>query len=350
MPAVAQISINFGTILDVQNENWKPEEGGGLQTQIKSVNPLTLAQYCLYNNEKGPTVTYGLDDPEYLSYEGGFISAGDKVNVKHAGDLTIRQRLFVDTGGTYLPSIDVSGGAVTITGSTGRIYSKGNIEILGSVFLNPVVPNVSFVRNIKTYSLTDFYSTSYDSDAVNIADFKKYQLGDNVGATTGLNGHQGVYARNDNGVMKFRRICGGNNIRVDVNEDTIIIHNTAPLGLTIDGHGLSTVNDVINQINSILPPSKFGAGTLLNVHIERPGVTSVGLGTEEIEYVAGVWPKGSCSAIGCTAITGIGQQKYTKQLGTYIAIQPGYYVGRETIFLIRSYTSAAWISRTTDTP
>ena len=357
MPAVAQISINFATILDLQNEVWNPAEGGGTQTQIKSVNPLSVAQYCLHNKIKGPAENYGHDSPEYLSYEGGFISAGDKVNVKYGADLTINQSLNVDT------NINVGSPAsrsLTITGSSGNVNSKGTISILGNLILNPDKVSSS-VQNVKSYSSTELYGTANDYHAINIKDFKAYQVGDNVGSTTGFSGtgYAEVYARNDNGIMKFRRIVGGNNIKITQQGDNIIISNTAPLGIFLDATGLATEADIITVVGNMFPPASFGPGTLLNVCYIKPvlqdgtiiddSANKNSIYKDKALTGFSVWGTGSCTAIKCSSlINGVGSSgssaTFVKNITTWSSYTIGVN-GRQYLNLIRSTTSAAWVKR-----
>lgn len=87
MPAVAQISVDFARRSDIISSSTLPP------TNVKSVNPLTLTGYLLYNREL-PLNNNGVDTPSNLSYQGGFITAGDRINVKH-NDLQLRQNLEV---------------------------------------------------------------------------------------------------------------------------------------------------------------------------------------------------------------------------------------------------------------
>jgi len=84
MPAVAQISVDFAVQTNITGKD------GGLQTNTKAVGPLSLARYCLYNREQE---NFGFNNEgNNLSYDGGFLTAGDKINCKHT-DLQIRQNL-----------------------------------------------------------------------------------------------------------------------------------------------------------------------------------------------------------------------------------------------------------------
>ena len=87
MPAVAQISVNFAQLSQIRSNKITAP------TNVRVVSPRTLTQYLLNNREQGDTV---LSSPAYLNYQGGFISAGNKVNVKHDSDLQLRQNLDVE--------------------------------------------------------------------------------------------------------------------------------------------------------------------------------------------------------------------------------------------------------------
>jgi hypothetical protein len=92
MPVVAQISVDFANQNNITI--------GANQTNTRAVGPLSLARYCLYNREL-PEVNFGLNDSTYLSYDGGFITAGDKVNYKHSdlqirGNLDLENNIYVD--------------------------------------------------------------------------------------------------------------------------------------------------------------------------------------------------------------------------------------------------------------
>lgn len=84
MPAVAQISVNFASLTQTRGSaNARP-------TSVRATTPLSVSQYLLFNREEN-SVDH-LNNPVYLNYDGGFITAGNKVNVKH-NDLQIRTNL-----------------------------------------------------------------------------------------------------------------------------------------------------------------------------------------------------------------------------------------------------------------
>ena len=95
MPVVAQINVNFANLQEVRNvDEFDIASGGDFQIEDKCINPNILTKYCLYNREYGDAGDYGLSDVDYLRYIGGYISAGNKVNVKHS-DLHVRNNLHV---------------------------------------------------------------------------------------------------------------------------------------------------------------------------------------------------------------------------------------------------------------
>jgi len=89
MPVVAQINVNFASLPQTV------ASPAALPTNIRAVSPLTLSQYLLYNRDKQDNDAH-LRDPVYINYQGGFLTAGDKVNVKHDGNLQLRQNLDVE--------------------------------------------------------------------------------------------------------------------------------------------------------------------------------------------------------------------------------------------------------------
>jgi len=95
MPVVAQINVNFANLQEVRNtDEFDIAAGGDFQIEDKAINPNILSKYSLYNREFGDTGDYGLSDVEYLRYIGGFVTAGDKINVKHS-NLHVRNNMYV---------------------------------------------------------------------------------------------------------------------------------------------------------------------------------------------------------------------------------------------------------------
>jgi hypothetical protein len=125
MPAVAQINVNFAN----RNEFTLQIPEAGVAT-TKSISPYTLVSYMLYNREDGTLQPPSPQERTYLSYEGGFITAGDKVNVKHSNlqlrrDVDIERSLYVDKIFSRRK------------GNTDTTYEDDRAGILRSIILSP---------------------------------------------------------------------------------------------------------------------------------------------------------------------------------------------------------------------
>lgn len=94
MPAVAQISVNFATRFQIESNP------STLPTSVRCVTPRSLTEYLLNSRELGPTA---ITNTVHMNYSGGFITAGDKINVKH-NDFQLRQNLDVERS-LYVDSI-----------------------------------------------------------------------------------------------------------------------------------------------------------------------------------------------------------------------------------------------------
>lgn len=90
MPAVAQISVDFASRGNIISSPTL------LPSNVKSISPITLTGYLLYNREL-PLDNNGIFTPSNLSYTGGFITAGNRINVKH-NDLQLLQNLDIGEG------------------------------------------------------------------------------------------------------------------------------------------------------------------------------------------------------------------------------------------------------------
>lgn len=91
MPAIAQISVNF-----TNNEILKNPAANQFTNQV--VSPFTLTQYLLYNRERSDSDFGITNSGDNLKYTGGFLTAGNKINIKHDSDLQLRQNLDVEQG------------------------------------------------------------------------------------------------------------------------------------------------------------------------------------------------------------------------------------------------------------
>jgi hypothetical protein len=134
MPAVAQISVNFAQLSQIRSDaNTSP-------TNVRVVSPRTLTQYLLSNREQPygeGANTAGNSDAAYLNYQGGFISAGNKVNVKHDSDLQLRQNLDVEQ------SVFADNIYARRKGNTIETYQDNRKDTVRSITLAPFVSDLS---------------------------------------------------------------------------------------------------------------------------------------------------------------------------------------------------------------
>ena len=137
MPAVAQISVNFAQLSQIRsNASTSP-------TNVRVVSPRTLTQYLLSNREQGENAnTAGSSDAAYLNYQGGFISAGNKVNVKHDSDLQLRQNLDVEQ------SVFADNIYARRKGNATETYQNNRTDTVRSITLAP------FVTDLETNSIS----------------------------------------------------------------------------------------------------------------------------------------------------------------------------------------------------
>ena len=138
MPAVAQINVNFANRLEFTERI--PNSG---VTSVKAVSPYTLLQYLMYNRENVDLGPIPSPVDAFLNYTGGFISAGDKVNVKHSdfqirpndagqgGNLDVEKNIYSD----YVFS--------RRKGDTNDTYQLGRTTIDRSVTIAPFENNTS---------------------------------------------------------------------------------------------------------------------------------------------------------------------------------------------------------------
>lgn len=182
MPAVAQISVDFAQRSNLQK--------GTEQTNTKAVGPLLLSQYTLHNREKtGVGESFGYFDKEYLTYDGGFITAGDKINYKHSnlqvrGDLDLEKSVFVDTiysrrketdSNTYQSARVAFNRGVTISSREAEVTTNF-ISIYSSSQSKTISLNSKFAgtaNNITIYSDGNSNKIDIGSSNINIAGIVK---------------------------------------------------------------------------------------------------------------------------------------------------------------------------------
>ena len=134
MPRVSQIAANFATI-----NSFAPP------VDLISVSPLTLARYALRNRDKAG---FGQNDFTYLTYEGGFITEVNKINVK-LSDFNIKNNLFVNGG----------------------VFFKNNINLM------PPSGIPQTIRNVKALDGPGaFAGAAFDNDALIVGDWRNYMF------------------------------------------------------------------------------------------------------------------------------------------------------------------------------
>ena len=141
MRPVARISIEYANLGDFQSISNR----AGPKDLIV-VNPLTIANYALRNRDKAG---FGLNDPEYLTYDGGFLTEDDKLNIKYS-NFEIKN---TSTSGGNFSALDVS-----------VLYSDINI-------------NQKLVSNLKTLDTPEnFLSPKTDNNPLTVKDFKDFNF------------------------------------------------------------------------------------------------------------------------------------------------------------------------------
>lgn len=149
MPAVAQISVNFAQLSQIVSNP------STLPTNVRLVSPRTLTQYLLTNREQ-PDTNY-LSDPIYLNYLGGFLTAGNRVNVKHDSDLQLRQNLDVER------SLFVDSIYARRKGNTSDTYQSNRTDTTRSITLAP------FTTDLTTPTSRNFISITSTAGSKNIS-------------------------------------------------------------------------------------------------------------------------------------------------------------------------------------
>lgn len=173
MGAVASINIDYARIGDFDQP---------LPLDVKPLNPITVAQYCLYNRE---FPDFKLFDTPYLSYPGGFVTENDKITFKNS-DLTIRR---------ISSSASSAGGNLTVSGNANFFRNINLLTESGQIF--------NTVRNIRRLNnLEELNSASYNTEPIAIGDFKRFFF--QPGMITWYNGTYENVVTN----MPFWRVCG----------------------------------------------------------------------------------------------------------------------------------------------
>jgi microcystin-dependent protein len=152
MPAIGQINFNFASLEEVQNTENLNGVDTPSQREETAVSPLILAQYVNYNRDL-EAENFGTESYEWLAYKGGYITAGNKLNVKQSS-LTITQNLTVRNNTRFKQDIDLVFNHIT------NIKRQGNINLAPIDFVNKVYLNIG----------TDYS----EDDAMTVGDFREY--------------------------------------------------------------------------------------------------------------------------------------------------------------------------------
>jgi hypothetical protein len=253
MPAVAQISVDFAQRSNLQK--------GTEQTNTKAVGPLLLSQYTLHNREKtGAGESFGYFDKNYLSYDGGFITAGDRVNYKHSdlqirGDLDLEKSVFVDTIYSRRKETDTNNYQ-----SARAAFNRGI-----TISARESEANTSFISiNSSTTSKTISLNSKFANIANNITIFSdngnnKIDIGSSNINITGI-----VKSENSSSTMWVKSM--------EPNVYNAILSRDYQNTLLTDNYNSVNVRDLINYTKRTRPPIYWNKNeniTLLNEYDEQ---------------------------------------------------------------------------------
>lgn len=211
MPAVAQISVNFASRFNIISNSTT------LPTSVRSVTPLALTQYLLENREIGSTA---LTNPSYINYSGGFITAGNKVNVKHDSDLQLRQNLDIEQS-AYVDTI-----YARRKGNTADTYQSNRLDTSRSINIAP------FTTDITNTNSSNYFNISTTSISKSISLF--------INHGTGLSDKENsITLFNDNSLKRMNLKTG--NYVLSAND----IKNFGPIynSSTVEIEGQTTITD-----------------------------------------------------------------------------------------------------------
>lgn len=157
----AQLTVNWSTPLQIQNTlDIIGVVPGDFQKDNTFISPLTISKYMLYYRAIGRVGNFGWDNGNYLSYEGGFITCGDKVNTKYS-DFTIKQNLTV-TGLSFFNQgmnlIDIDGQR---TNTINNLKSLTQQEFLSKVYDNNVVSKKDYLKRTRYKGMMTLWSGTY---------------------------------------------------------------------------------------------------------------------------------------------------------------------------------------------
>ena len=286
MPAVAQISVNFASRQQIVNDSPLGGEQTNYPSNITSVPPYALTQYLLFNREE---IDNGIRDPKNLNYAGGFITADNRINVKHD---TLQ----------VLSGVDIENGLYTEfihsrRKDTGDNYQNFLTSLVRSITLSP-----NPVDKTSNYIKIDTVPGS-----------RIFSVYSNLGSA-GTNS----FIMNNNGIIKTIDLLTNTN---NISADTVNIYGDVNMSKTLNVINATTLNNnlsVLGNINSGVGFNKFTVDNSGNIVTQgnlyakgdlRVGITSftefsVAAATGNVESV-GTLSIGGATSLGSTlGVTG----------------------------------------------
>lgn len=289
MPAVAQINVNFANRLEFTTSI--PDTG---VTTVKSISPYTLLQYLMYNRENEDQMPPPPTDI-FLAYEGGYISAGDKINVKHS-NFQIRQNLDIekniytefiysrrkgDTDTTYQLERSTASRAITIapfdnlTNNYINIITAGTLKQISfytSNTSNPVKDNKIIIKSEGTTrsisSETDIYTVTANTVLITPGTSTVTIDGD-----TTLNKNVTIVGNNTAGLELFKIKNGSGNDMFIVESSngntetkgTLLVQSSVTLngtvgsiaGITTTINGATSINNTLTVLDNVTINKNF---------------------------------------------------------------------------------------------
>jgi hypothetical protein len=313
------VNLRTGDKRYLRRESWSPNENRTMYNDLFFNNS---GKIIATSNNGFLTLESGTG--AYLSLQSGAQKAD---LVVPGGTIGIGSNIINNTANVKIvnttPIIDNIATTINNTAATNNF--TGDININAGDITSDGTKRIVNIRSYPTYS--DVAGTNFDRDPISIRDFKRHQKGNNpagADAATALmqGGSFNVYTTTINGVHQFRRITGGINIKLRLSGNDIIIDNTAPVGVTLDGTGL-TAAGIVARLNAMFPPSKYPVGMQLHVVLDYPNSGSVGAITV-VNGTITVTTGCSVSISSCSANSNATQATSTASVNS----QPTYTVNR----------------------
>ena len=237
-PAIGQINFTVAPVENIQNTDNLDGAQTPFQPSDQGVSPLAVAQYMLYDREQEDN-GFGLDEPEYLGHKGGFLTQGDKINIKSSpllitGTLTVRQKA------NFYKNIDITFRSIVNSQRRGSITTE--------------VQTLRFVDEV-------YRSSLYDYTAMTVGDVREFSYVKGmiipfVGTFTDL------FTQ-----LPYWRLCGPPDAGKVINDVTV----PNLVGKFILGGGYTNVSDEQNNTgtNTYQPKDNadrnFGSQLTLNI-------------------------------------------------------------------------------------